>query len=171
MKKLFTIFVLAAAVFAGSNAHAQFEKGDKLFNAGIGGGGYGYYGGLGGFALGASFEAGVHDFISVGAQADFRFYRYSYLFGASESYISIPVAARGSYHFGKHFLTINELDLYGGAALGFNIDGNNYYTGSNLVIGIHAGGRYYFKENLGVFAEFAGGTNIVPAKVGITLKF
>lgn len=169
MKKLFTVFVLAAAVFAGSNAQAQFEKGDKLLNVGIGGGGYGFY--SGGIAIGGSFEAGIHDFISIGAQADFRFYNYGYLLGPRSSYISIPLAARGSYHFGKHFLKIDELDLYGGLAAGFNIDNNEYFTNTPLVIGVHAGGRYYFKEKLGVFAEFAGGTNVIPAKVGLTLKF
>jgi hypothetical protein len=52
---------------ASEKAFAQFEKGDKLLNAGINLGGT--YGG-GGVGVGASFEAGIHDFISVGGQAD-----------------------------------------------------------------------------------------------------
>src|SRR4051812_38172666 len=120
MKK--TLLMIVAVVLLGissDKAFAQFEKGDKILNLGIGGGGYGFYGG--GFAVGGSFEVGVHDFISVGAQADIRFYNYGYLLGPSESYVALPIAARGSYHYGKHFLTIDNLDLYAGPALGFNI--------------------------------------------------
>lgn len=172
MKKILsTLFVLALIGVSTQGAFAQgYEKGDKLFNAGIGGGGYGYYSGYGGVAIGASFEAGITDFISIGAQADFRFYKYSYV-GFSDNYVSIPIAARGSYHFGKHFLTIEKLDLYGGPVLGVNIDGSEYYNGNKLVIGAFAGGRYYFKENFGAFVEFSGGNNVVPAKLGISLKF
>lgn len=172
MKKILsTLFLVALLGLTSQGAFAQaFEKGDKLFNAGIGGGGYGYYSGYGGVAVGASFEAGITDFISIGAQADFRFYRYDWLYG-TKNYVSIPLAARGSYHFGKHFLTLDNLDLYGGPVAGVNIDGSEYYTGNKVVIGVFAGGRYYFKDNFGAFVEFSGGNNVVPAKVGISLKF
>jgi hypothetical protein len=170
MKKiLFMILVVAALGTTSQKAFAQYEKGDKILNLGIGGGGYGFYGG--GFAVGGSFEVGVHEFVSVGAQADIRFYNYGYLLGPSDNYVALPIAARGSYHYGKHFLTIDKLDLYAGPALGFNIDGNQYYTSSALVIGVFAGARYYFKPAMGVFVEFAGGTNMIPAKAGISLKF
>lgn len=169
MKKTLLMLVVAALFSVTSEkAFAQFEKGDKLLNAGIGVGGYGFYGG--GFAVGASFEYGVHDFISVGAQADINFYTYRG-FGFRESYTSVPIAARGSYHYGKHFLTINELDLYAGPTLGFNIDGNSYYTNSPIVIGAIAGARYYFKPAMGVFAELSAGTNVLPLKAGVTFKF
>lgn len=166
MKKLFTVFVLAAAVFAGSNAQAQFEKGDKLLNAGINlGGPWG-----GGFGLGASFEGGVHDYISVGGQVDWvqwtSYWKYSFL----------TIAGRGSYHFGKHFLTMDNLDLYGGLALGYRISNDPFDAGwvgtvydSGFHLGGFAGARYYFKENLGVFAEV--GYNASPLKAGITFKF
>jgi hypothetical protein len=170
-KTLSKLFVLALAVFATQGAFAQgFERGDKLLNVGIGGGGYGYYSGYGGVSIGASFEAGISDFISIGAQADFRFYSYNWGAGSS-SYVSMPIAARGSYHFGKHFLSIDNLDLYGGPVVGVNIDGSKYYTGNKVVIGAFAGGRYYFANNFGAFLEFSGGNNVVPAKVGIALKF
>ncbi|WP_439558946.1 hypothetical protein [Dyadobacter sp.] len=171
MKKILFMFFVASVLSATSEkAFAQFEKGDKILNLGIGGGGYGFYGG-GGFAVGGSFEVGVHEFISVGAQADIRFYNYGYLLGPSDNYVALPIAARGSYHYGKHFLTIDQLDLYAGPALGFNIDNNQYYTSSALVIGAFAGARYYFKPTFGAFVEFAGGTNMIPAKVGVSLKF
>lgn len=176
MKK-FLLMILVAAVFslASEKAFAQFEKGDKLLNAGIGVGDYGSYGyggygyGGGGFYIGASFEAGITDFISVGGQLDFRPYSYS----GYGSHISIPIAARGSYHFGKHFLKIEQLDLYGTAMLGYSIDNNDYdwYGRSSAVIGVAAGGRWYFKPNLGAYAELGGGVNIAPLRLGVTFKF
>lgn len=170
MKKILSILFVATILGVSSQqAFAQFEKGDKLLNAGIGGGGYGWY--SGGFAVGASFEVGIHEYISVGAQADIRFYSYGYLLGPKDSYVALPVAARGSYHYGKHFLKIDKLDLYAGPALGFNIDGNEYYTATPIVIGAFAGARYYFKPALGVFAELGGGTNMLPIKAGVTFKF
>jgi len=158
---LSTLLVIAVLGITSQTAFAQFEKGDKILNVGIGGGGYGFYGG--GFAVGGSFEVGVHEFISVGGQADINFYNYSYGFGYKDNYISVPIAARGSYHYGKHFLTIDKLDLYAGPVLGFSIDGNEYYSGTSLVIGVQAGARYYFKPAMGAFAEFSGGSNVIPA--------
>jgi hypothetical protein len=168
---LSTLIVIAVLGITSQSAFAQFEKGDKLLNVGIGGGGYGYYSGNGGIAVGGSFEYGIHDFVSIGAQADFRFYSYNYLGLGSNSYVSVPIAARGSYHYGKHFLKIEQLDLYAGPALGFNIDGSDYYDGNNVVIGVFAGAKYYFKPKMGVFLELAGGSNMVPVKAGISFKF
>ncbi|GAA4442659.1 hypothetical protein GCM10023091_29830 [Ravibacter arvi] len=176
MKKLFAIFVMATAVFAGTNAHAQFEKGDKLLNAGVNLGGT--YGG-GGVGLGASFEAGVHDFISVGAQLDWVSWNYGWT-GYKWKYNFTTIAARGSYHFGKHFLQMDNLDLYAGPAIGYRISkykdpsgysGPSYVSSydNGVFFGAFAGARYYFKENLGVFAEV--GYNASPLKAGITLKF
>lgn len=165
MKKTLQLLVITSVLSIFSmRAFAQFEKGDKILNVGIGGGGYGYYGG--GIAVGGSYEVGIHDFISVGAQADLRFYDYGY-----GSYTSLPIAARGSYHYGKHFLKIDALDLYAGPAVGVNIDGSKYYNDSKVVFGVFAGARYYFKPAMGVFAELSGGTNVIPAKIGVSFKF
>jgi len=166
MKKLFASLVLVFALFTSTNTFAQFEQGDNLFNAGINlGGPWG-----GGFGLGASYEAGIHDFISVGAQVDWvnwtSYWKYNFL----------TLAGRGSYHFGKHFLTIDNLDLYAGVALGYRISNDpfdNTWIGTVYSSGVHFGGfagaRYYFQENFGVFAEV--GYNASPLKAGITLKF
>ncbi len=169
--KNYLLMLLVAAVISlvPNESYAQFEKGDKILNLGIGGGGYGFY--SSGFAVGGSFEYGIHDFVSVGAQADIKFYNYGYLVGPKSNYVALPIAARGSYHYGKHFLTIDNLDLYAGPALGINIDNNQYYTNSVIVIGVFAGARYYFKPAMGGFVEFAGGNNMIPAKVGLSFKF
>jgi hypothetical protein len=176
MKKfLFLLFVAASLSVTSEKAFAQFEKGDKLLNVGLNLGGT--YGG-GGIGVGASFEAGVHDFISVGAQADLVTWNYGY-FGYKWRYNFFTVAARGSYHFGKHFITMDKLDLYAGPSLGFRISSYNDpdgYSGvydngygSGVFFGAFAGAKYYFKPNLGVFAEV--GYNASPLKVGVAFKF
>lgn len=172
MKKLLSALLIASAVFlAGPSAYAQFEKGDKLLNAGINLGGT--YGG-GGFGLGASFEGGIHDFISVGGQVDWVNWSYGWI-GSNIKYNFITIAARGSYHFGKHFLTMDNLDLYAGPAIGYrissysNVFGYSSTYGNGVFFGAFAGARYYFKENMGVFAEV--GYNASPLKAGITFKF
>ncbi len=47
---------------------------------------------------------------------------------------SVTIAARGSYHYGKHFLKIDALDLYAGPSwisVSSSIDGNSgFYNGS-----------------------------------------
>ncbi|NIJ50883.1 hypothetical protein [Dyadobacter arcticus] len=175
MKKiLFMFFVASVLSVTSEKAFAQFEKGDKLLNVGINlGGTYG-----GGVGVGASFEGGVHDFISVGAQADFVTWNYGY-FGYKWRYNFLTIAARGSYHYGKHFLTMDNLDLYAGPALGYRVssfsdpDGyNGIYDdgyGSGVFFGAFAGARYYFKPTMGVFAEV--GYNASPLKAGIAFKF
>lgn len=176
MKKTLFMLVVAALFSAASEkAFAQYEKGDKLLNVGIGLGSY--YGG--GVALGASFEYGVTDFISVGAQADFYTWGYNWGSGYKYRYTFLPIAARGSYHFGKHFLEIDKLDLYGGAALGYYISSYSADTpyggvyddtyGSKVLFGVFGGGKYYFKPNMAAFAEV--GYNVTPLKVGIAFKF
>lgn len=174
-KTLFMIFVASVLSVTSEKVFAQFEKGDKLLNAGINLGGT--YGG-GGVGVGASFEGGVHDFISVGAQADFVTWNYGYI-GYKWRYNFLTIAARGSYHYGKHFLTMDNLDLYAGPALGYRVssfsdpDGyNGFYDdgyGSGVFFGAFAGARYYFKPTMGVFAEV--GYNASPLKAGIAFKF
>jgi hypothetical protein len=176
MKKiLFLLSVATMLSVTSEKAFAQFEKGDKLLNAGIDLGGT--YGG-GGLGVGASFEYGVTDFISVGAQADFITWSYG-SFGYKWRYTFFPIAARGSYHFGKHFLKVDNLDLYAGPSLGYYISSykdNSGYSGvydngygGQVLFGVFAGGRYFFKPNMGVFAEV--GYNAAPLKAGITFKF
>lgn len=173
-KQLLALFSFCLVLFATSSSFAQFEKGDKLLNAGLSlGGTYG-----GGAGLGASFEVGIHDFISVGAQADFMSWSSGWG-GYKWRYTFIPVGVRGSYHFGKHFLKMDNLDLYAGPAIGYTFANykdpsgwSGIYTGGyggDVYFGVFAGARYYFKENMGVFAEL--GQNTSALKAGISLKF
>lgn len=183
--KNFNFLLLAVGLLAGTQSFAQYAKGDKLLNAGIGLSSY--YGG--GLPIGVSLEVGITDEISVGAQIDYSHWSYGYNYGPGYnykySYTFIPVAVRGSYHVNK-LLNLNndKIDLYGGAALGYYISsfkfsdatgstpvGYNYNDayGSKVLFGIHIGGRYYFKPNLGAFAELGYGVSAL--KLGVTFKF
>ena len=177
MKKyLLTLLVATAMSFASGKVFAQYEKGDKLLNLGLDLGGT--YGG-GGIGAGASYEQGIHDFISVGAQLDYVNWNYGGVVGYKWKYNFWTIAARGSYHFGKHFLKIDKLDLYGGPALGYritNVKAPDAYTGyydgnynNGVFFGVFAGAKYYFKPTMAAFAEV--GYNAAPLKVGIAFKF
>lgn len=174
MKKIISSLLFTVLVLGGLTANAQFEKGDKLLNLGLNLGGT--YGG-GGIGIGGSYEVGIHDFISVGGQADFV--SWSNGFGGYKwKYNFLTLGVRGSYHFGKHFLENDKLDLYAGPAIGYTISKykdpsgwsgsyvNDY--GSGVFFGAFAGARYYFKPSMGVFGE--AGYNASPLKVGITFK-
>ncbi|WP_421829373.1 hypothetical protein [Larkinella sp.] len=175
MKKLLSSLLVMSLLLVGTQSFAQYQKGDKLLNAGIGLSSY--YGG--GLPIGASFEVGITDEISVGAQLDF--YTWGYNFGGYKwRYTFVPVAVRGSYHVNE-LLNLNndKLDLYGGLALGYYISSfkdNSGYSGfydnaygNQVLFGIHLGGRYYFKPNLGAFAEVGYGVSAL--KLGVAFKF
>lgn len=166
MKKIISSLLFSVLILSGAAVSAQFDKGDKILNAGINLGGH--YGG--GFGVGASFEAGITDFIGVGGQADFV------TWSSGLNYNFFTIAGRGTYHFGKHFITVDNLDLYGGLALGYRVANHNNDVwwagtvyGSGVHIGPFAGARYYMKPNFGFFAEL--GWNASPLKAGIALKF
>lgn len=171
MKKIQFTFLLAVALLAGTQSFAQFvpDKGTKLLNAGIGLGGYGGIGFAGGgLAFGASFEVGVIPNLTVGAIGSFRSYSG---FG---SYYSI--GGRGSYHFNQLLNIADEkIDLYAG--LGLVYSGFSYkdsfvssaYNYGGVGLGLHLGGRYFFAENIGAFAET--GVGFAPLQLGVTFKF
>ncbi len=171
MKKIHFTILLVLGLLASTQSFAQFQvdKGTKLLNLGIGVGGYGGIGfGGGGVAFGGSFEVGVIPNLSVGAIASFRSYSG---FG---SYYSI--GARGSYHFNELLnLSTDKADLYAGAGLiysGFSYKDNSYsnlYNYGGIDLGLHFGGRYFFAENIGAFAEVGIGT--APLQLGVTFKF
>lgn len=163
MKKIISSLLFTVLVLGGLTANAQFEKGDKLLNVGLNvGGTLG-----GGFGAGASYEVGVHDFISVGGEADFVTYGVT---GYNWNFLSF--GGRGSYHFGKHFIENEKLDLYGGLNLGFRIANSSikgYSTyGNGVYFGPHVGARYYFKPNIAGLAE--AGYTAAALKIGLTFK-
>ncbi len=169
MKKTISTFVLGLIVLGVmQTANAQYQKGDKLVNLGVGLGTYG----AGGLGFGGSFEYGIHDAISVGAIAGYSGTSY---YGSSFSVITI--GARGSYHFNELLKLGNDkIDLYAGAGLAYRkvswdalsgVLGNNY--GGGVFPLIHLGGKYYFSNNLAGYVELGSGFG--TAQVGVAFKF
>lgn len=174
MRKRILSLLFSVLVLGTLTASAQFEKGDKLLSVGIGAGNSSLTAsnGSGGFGFNGTYEVGITDFVSVGAQLDY--------IGESEFGVKWRVftpAARASYHFGKHFIENDKLDIYGGAALGLafaSLDfDNSIISGdaksTDLHLGLYAGGRYFFKPNMAAFAEL--GSNAAVLRAGITFKF
>jgi hypothetical protein len=172
MKKLLTLsFLLALTATTSFKSFSQgFKQGDKFLNATVGLNSY-YSTGL---PLGASFEVGITDAISVGGQADYASGNY----GSGLGFTAFYVGARGAYHLGE-LLKVNsdKVDLYGGLGLGYRSfswkDGYNgigYSYGNGLDFNYFIGGRYFFSDNIGAVVEL-GYSGVSNARAGITFKF
>ena len=168
MKK--SIFILLA-IFVAAAAQAQpFQKGTTTANVGVGLGTA-----LGGLGK-ARPAVGGPGIISLGGYVGNTGYKYS-----SGNYTYkwnyIVVGARGAYHY-NGFTTVPNLDVYGGAMLGYNIvkyssDGddmamvNNY--GSGMGLSGFLGSRWFFSDKIGAYAELGYGVSVL--NVGLTFKF
>jgi len=70
----------------------------------------------------------------------------------------------------------NNIDLYGGASLGYvivSVSDNQGYSGSAASaagFGLFGGIRYYFQQNIGVYGEL-GYQSLSVINAGITFKF
>jgi hypothetical protein len=159
------------------DAGASDVKGSKFLNAGIGLGSYGLRG-TGGLPIVASFEQGFTRDISAGLQGGF----IQQTFGSAWKYTYLYIGVRGSYHFNNALNIANpKLDVYGGAGLTyrrFSVKvthdeleeyGYNGNSAGDVILNLHAGGRYLFSEKVGGFAEL--GYGISPLQVGLTVKF
>ncbi|NND08873.1 MAG: hypothetical protein HKN87_21075 [Saprospiraceae bacterium] len=156
--------VLGLTSFFCLDMHAQiFQKGDIVAHAGIGLGSTYSFGGLG-LPLGGGVEFGVTDNIGVGGDVGF----------VSASGLTIfYIGPKGYYHFNDLLnLDSEELDVYGGISIlyrNFSVgDGIFGVTASGIYPGFHVGGRYFFSENLGAYAEL--GNSYGWLKVGVCLK-
>ncbi len=160
-----------------SQSSSGFHQGDKLINIGVGLSSY-YYG----TPVGASFESGISDDISVGAQFDYNSSNYDYDNRSRWGYSAYYLGIRGSYHL-NNILQLNEdkVDLYAGVGLGyqrFRWDDERYGYGygysynyrSGLFFNYYVGGKYYFTPKVGAFVEL-GYTGLSSSRVGISFKF
>ncbi|QNH61826.1 hypothetical protein [Hymenobacter sediminicola] len=169
----------------------SFAKGTVVANLGVGiGHGYGYGFGYGGAlkatpALSLSVEKGIVDgigpgVISVGGLIGYKGYNYDWSAAGDTyeaSWKNFIVTVRGAYHY--NFTTNPKLDTYAGISLGARIENysNNYndtdlggsYGGTYLTSGIFLGGRYFFTDNIGAFAEL--GYDMSYLKLGLSAKF
>lgn len=165
-----------ALLLAGTQSFAQYQKGDKIVNLGIG---------LASLGLNVSGEYLINDQIGVGAYVTYERwnggYYYSTLSNRSRySRNEISVGARGAFHAGKLLNLDSKFDPYvaAGAGLYFYNDPYYYYLGggdynSRTYVGpsllLRIGGRYYFKESTAVFGELGTGGSWIQG--GISFKF
>lgn len=169
MKKIsYVVFSTLLALVFTTNTQAQnFQEGDFLINAGIGlGTTFATYGGGFGLPLGGGVEYGITDLEtgSIGIGGD-----VGYVGGSGVSMTTFGV--RGSYYLTEVFDVDNEkLDLYAGLGIYYrNFSFSDFGNwGSGVYPAFHAGGRYYFADNIGGFAEL--GNNWGWLNVGLVIK-
>lgn len=186
-----TILYIAAIVLMSpvvSNAQS-FVKGTQVISAGLGLGSDTWATNSSGRpAISVNYEKGMWEIggpgvISLGGYLGNTGWKYSasaggYSFTQKANYTVI--GARSAYHYGG--LNNDKFDLYGGAMLSYNIVSYSYTdndpsndgygvdaASSGLDFSIYAGGRYYFSDNLGVFAEL--GYGISTLNLGVSYKF
>lgn len=168
MRKSLQLALLIAAI-SFTTVNAQDIKGKSFVNAGIGVG-FAYYGGIGGIPVHASYEYGITDKISAGASLGY--WSNNYL---GDKLSSTFFSARASYHLNDALQIKNkQLDTYAGLGLGFHtfnssLGGSYSSWGSGVYLDAILGGRYYFKDNIGAFAEV--GYDLAWLKIGATFKF
>jgi Outer membrane protein beta-barrel domain len=174
-RKLIMIIAFVMAFSFSAFSQKAYEMGSNVINAGIGLGGL-YWGSGYGFpvGLGASFEHGVTDNISVGGEIGYQGVKYSYT-GYYVKYTGLLFALKGSYHF----LTSDKLDPYAGLDLGYvsvSESSNDFPSGypvsfkaGGLAWGIHVGARYFFNPNIGAYAEL-GANSFSVLGLGVCFK-
>lgn len=161
MKKLtlLTIFTISIATM-----NSQFEKGTKVADLGVGFSGYG-------IPVHGNFEAFLSNTVSVGLGVNWASYnqlsKYSYNF-----FYGGP---RINYHFNDLLKLDSKFDIYGGGTLGYWMatysgpTGSSSSLGNSLFLSGQLGARYMFKEKIGGFLEFGGGS-ISGGTLGVTFK-
>lgn len=190
MKKFTLLFSLLIGLFA-TAAHAQYQKGDILVNAGLSVGvfgyGYGLYGSSSGFLpVSLNVEYSVNDMFAVGPYLGIysRSYRYS---GYKDRFTALSFGGRGTFHasalLNEHLdLGINEekLDIYATMIVGFEsrswrfdsaFVGDRHYNDEVFFdFGPVLGVRYKFNPNFSAFFE-AGRGAFGIGTLGLSAKF
>ncbi|WP_210518465.1 outer membrane beta-barrel protein [Hymenobacter terricola] len=92
--------------------------------------------------------------------------------GDKWKYTDVIVMVRGALHYPVS----DKFDAYGGVGLGMryagvSFEGNSLGTASSTAVtsGLFVGGRYFFAQNIGAFAEL--GYDQSYRKIGLTAKF
>ncbi len=185
-------FLLAIIFFVGTYTVSQaqsFFKDSKVVSAGIGIGS-----GLGSFSYGsqtlglsAQYEQGIWEIggpgvISLGGYIGTKGFNYKGRSGGyeySQKWNYTIIGLRSAYHYNG--IDNEKFDVYGGLMLSYNIlsykfndngAGNPLITkGGNSGLGLTAfvGGRYFFAEDFGAFAELGYGVSFLT--LGVAYKF
>ena len=174
---LIMITSLVMLSFQATNAQ-EFNKGTNVINAGIGIGGSYYSGGFGssaGLGLNLSYERGIWEIggpgvVSLGGYLGTTSYRLNFN-GGRDNVRYTAVGVRGAYHYNG--LEVENLDVYGGTMLSYNSVSysNDAFSSLSGRLGatIFVGGRYYFTEQFGVYAE--AGYGVAFLQLGASYRF
>lgn len=169
MKNYLVLCLVIVFASMSLSAEGPYKKGSNDINAGIGFGST-LVGSITLPPINASYEIGITDDISAGGYFGFAMSEEGWS-GYTWKYTHIIIGARGSYHFYNE----DNMDLYGGLMLGYNVvsvdsPGDYAYdaASSGITYSAFLGGRYYFSENLGAFAEL--GYGVAYISLGITFK-
>ena len=111
--------------------------------------------------IGANFEIPVHKDITIAPGASTNF---------DLNWITLYV--RGNYYFDNLFKITNESwDVYGGLGAGYSIYNGDKDKSSDLDLGLHAGGRWFWNDKWGIYLEIGGGsTQGATGGLGLTVK-
>ncbi|MDW5289393.1 hypothetical protein [Formosa sp. PL04] len=142
MKKITLLFAVAL-MFSVANVFGQARK---ELNFGI---------------IGVNYEIPVHKDITIAPGV-----------GTNLDLDWITLGVKGNYYFDNIFgITDEAWDVYGGANAGYAIyAGDDDLDSSDLSLGLQVGGRWFWNEKWGVYAELAGGTIDFIPSIGVTMK-
>jgi hypothetical protein len=176
-------------VGSSGDSNLAYEKGDKIFLAGItfGSYGYGFVGtrGIGVPPLTAALELGIHENFSVGPYVGYASYNYDWI-GFDYSYNFLSVGARGSFHYVPLLnealdLSLDEekLDFYVSLLMGlefqtFSGESNgtnvNFDNDTEFIFAPVLGFKYKFNDKFGVY--FEGGRGAFGyGTIGVAVHF
>lgn len=132
---------------AAVSAQAYTGKGDQKVNLGLNAWGYGT-------GITATYDYGLNQLISVGAGGNAYFDNYK----DNNKDNRVFIFGRVNFHLKEALQLPEQLDIYPGVDLGV--------LGRDFGIGAHIGARYFFTDNVGVFAEV--GNN---GSLGVSFNF
>jgi len=158
-----SVFFLFCAVFSmGVNAQNTFSKGDKIVNVGVGVGST-FTGYTSAIPISGSLELGIKDnlfddksSLGVGAYVGFA---------STAGYTFIYPGVRGALHY----QFVDKLDTYAGLMLAMRLWSGYGHSYNDLILPFYLGGRYYFTDKIGAFAEL--GYGIAYLQLGVSFKF
>ncbi|MEG0760606.1 hypothetical protein SAMN05421796_101274 [Chryseobacterium piscicola] len=146
MKKLFLMMIILFSGLA-VQAQAYTGSGDQKVNAGLSAWGYGT-------GIAGTYDYGINDLISVGAGLNVYFENFK----DNNSDNRFFAFGRVNFHLNKTLQLPEKLDIYPGVDVGV--------LHREFGIGAHIGARYFFTQNIGVFAEV--GNN---GSLGVSFNF
>jgi hypothetical protein len=158
-----------------------FQKGDKVFNLGLGLSGYspsGYYVTIP--SASASFEVGIMDIghnkgsLGIGGYIGYASYNENGNFSGNNywSVSRVLIGARGAFHYPF----VDKLDTYGGFTLGImarswkwngSVNQTDHPSRNPFGGDMFVGARYYFSDKFAAMGELALGSYLT---LGISLK-